>query len=706
MIFKDNSQIVTRPSIILLGFIALLSQVVLLREFLTLFNGNELVIGIILANWMLLTGLGAFLGRFLKKGSKLFKWRLVLLGLLSILPLLSVIALHFFWQVFFSVGIMPGVFPVFYYSFIILSPFCIVAGILFTLLSKEKSLVNKSNKIGDVYAWESVGSVIGGLILNLFLIWFLSTCQILFLVFLFVVLFVIISGIRSRNLLISGFFTLISIGVIFCFWGFDIDKKMREKSFPGQEVLYTKDSPFGIFVTTKQNGQINYYQNNVLISSTGDIISKEESVHIAMIQHESPKKVLVLSGIISDMIHEIMKYPVNSIDYVEFNPEIINIAKENLKADSVESLSFIHKDAVRFLKSEDKKYDVVLINIPEPSTIQLNRYYTKEFFRTLKHNLNKDAIVSLSLPSSANYMSDEIKRFLSIIYLTLESEYKNVVIFPLNKDFLIASNNHITTAVAQKIENRNIQTDYVNSFYIDDELLKIRSDELVNQLDENVPLNTDFNPVFYQSQIKMWLDHFKISYWIPAVIILIFSGFFFFKANNIYKGVFAAGFAGTSIEIVLLLVFQVMFGYVYMVVGFFIMIFMGGLALGAYHISKRFNTFNKGLFRKLQYMIIIFSLLLPFIFLLLKTLSLPDVLLFIVFTILLLTISFVTGGIFSVASKLGVGNYSEMASKTYGLDLLGAATGALIFTIYLIPMLGFGGSMLVVGLFNLLVSLK
>ena len=44
----------------MLGFISMVAQLVLLREFIKTFNGNELVIGIFLAIWMMLTGAGAW----------------------------------------------------------------------------------------------------------------------------------------------------------------------------------------------------------------------------------------------------------------------------------------------------------------------------------------------------------------------------------------------------------------------------------------------------------------------------------------------------------------------------------------------------------------------------------------------------------------------------------------------------------------------
>ncbi|MCK5169924.1 MAG: hypothetical protein KAQ75_08595, partial [Bacteroidales bacterium] len=294
---------------------------------------------------------------------------------------------------------------------------------------------------------------------------------------------------------------------------------------------------------------------------------------------------------------------------------------------------------------------------------------------------------------------------LSIMYSTLKSEFENVIILPLGEDFLLASNGSLSQKIAEKVEEREITTEYVNSFYIDDNLLQSRIDQLMSQLDLDVPINKDFSPVFYQSLIKLWMSHFKIKYWIPALLILLFSGFFFIKAKPIYKGVFAAGFAGTSIEIVLMLVFQVVFGYVYAVVGIFIMIFMGGLAYGAYYLPKRFKYVDKKIFSKLLLGISLFGFILPLIFVLLKNVQIHDIILFIMFTLLVLVISVLTGAIFSVTSKIAGSNYGTVASSAYGLDLLGAATGALLVTIYLIPLLGFGWSVIVIGIFNLILAI-
>ena len=76
-----------RPLLVGLGFSAVITQLTLMRELLCVYAGNELVIGVVLANWLLLTGLGAWGGRS-AVGMKRFPAALVVgLLLLAVLPL-------------------------------------------------------------------------------------------------------------------------------------------------------------------------------------------------------------------------------------------------------------------------------------------------------------------------------------------------------------------------------------------------------------------------------------------------------------------------------------------------------------------------------------------------------------------------------------------------------------------------------------------
>lgn len=119
-----------KPSALLpfcLGLTAMSTQLVLLREFLSLFNGNEIVIGFVLANWMLLTGLGAWLGRFYRRKSPGLKGILTGLLLLSYLGPPTLFLSDWLRNLVFTPGSLAGINQVFISSFLLLLPFCLLS---------------------------------------------------------------------------------------------------------------------------------------------------------------------------------------------------------------------------------------------------------------------------------------------------------------------------------------------------------------------------------------------------------------------------------------------------------------------------------------------------------------------------------------------------------------------------------------------------
>ncbi|TES86504.1 spermine synthase, partial [Candidatus Aerophobetes bacterium] len=74
----------------MLGFTGMVAQVLLLREMLVIFYGNELTIGIILGNWLVPEAIGAFfLGRQIEKiRAKLEAFVAVQLGISLLFPLM------------------------------------------------------------------------------------------------------------------------------------------------------------------------------------------------------------------------------------------------------------------------------------------------------------------------------------------------------------------------------------------------------------------------------------------------------------------------------------------------------------------------------------------------------------------------------------------------------------------------------------------
>ena len=108
-----------------------MTQLLLIREFLAAFQGNEFVIALILFAWLLLGGAGAWLatiaaGRRPAGAGRLGRLSLALAGLTPVL----FFAVRGLRDVFFVHGTSVGFYPTLAYTFVTLAPCCLLVGFL------------------------------------------------------------------------------------------------------------------------------------------------------------------------------------------------------------------------------------------------------------------------------------------------------------------------------------------------------------------------------------------------------------------------------------------------------------------------------------------------------------------------------------------------------------------------------------------------
>lgn len=675
-------------AVVALGATSIVTQVILLRDFLSAFYGNELVIGIILANWMIITGAGSFLGKYSSKLSANDNFVALLLAFMAVLPAVTVFLLRLLRNIVFVPGSMVGMTQILYSSFILLLPYCLVSGFSFTLLAQRLSKQYGANLIGRIYALESAGSLTGGLTFNLILIFFPETFQSLILLMAINFLVALLLFFRYGKSVIvlatvSGSIALIVLASVL-----DPDDFTRRLQFQGQELLFHKDTPYGNLAITKQGDQKNFYENNMLLFSTNDVVANEEAVHYAMVQHARPRSVLLISGGISGTTQEILKYNVDRIDYVEINPWIIDIGRQYTSMLDNEKVHVINQDARLYVKTASQKYDIVLMNLPDPSTAQLNRYYTLGFFEELQRVLNKNAVISMSLISSADYLSSESRQVRSVLYNTLGAVFKNILIVPGSRDYFLASDEYMDIHITRLIKEQGTATIYVNENYIDSELLMQRSEFILNTLDKHSPLNEDFTPISYHCQLLYWLRQFQDNYWVLAAVCVAVLIFLAGRMNAITFGILTGGFAASSVEILLLISFQIIYGYVYFLTGVIISIFMAGLAFGAMLGYKVLRGFDFRNFIFAQLCIGGYALIFPLLLTFLNSISTNSYLVHFLFATATFAFALCIGAEFALGSRLQEGSVLTKASNLYSVDLVGSAIGALLVTAYLIPLLG------------------
>lgn len=666
--------------ILLLGFIGTVVQVLLIRQITAVLEGNELMMAWTLGAWMVLTGVGAYLGRRRRLASlKEHQLLASIFFILGVLPLALAVMLVVLKNLIFPIGVMISPVNFLILIFTILTPICLLIGFLFTMFVQISN--NQSDSYVRIYALESIGSVIGGLVASfLFIQWF--TIPQSFCVLLLIIAVSLFAIYRIKGYLVASIVVLVIIPITFLL---PVENGLKSFLFMNQKVVESKETHYGNLVVTENSGQLNFYLNGSLQFTSDNTILNEETVHYAMLQRPNPESVLLISGGVSGMIEETLKYQtVKSVDYVEPNPQLVDMVQKYKQLPTDDRLKCFSEDGRGFVQSSTKLYDVAIFAIPEPSSLQANRYYTIEFLRILKNRLAKDAVVSFCLPPVGNYISPAKANIEASIYQTLKKCFANVEIITGEKDYMIASDGPINLHISELAKLGGISANYVNPYYIDDLSIQQRGEQIKQSISTQKEINTDNKPipVFY-STLK-FLSLFSLSNWMMFILpILLIVPFFFFPSAS--KGMYIAGFSASSVELLLIFIFQIIYGNIYSTIGLIIALFMGGLALGSWF-ARKFNK-SEEWFGVSQILLGLSTLLLPAFWFIQQGFS-PNLFTAIAFLTITVIPSAIVGFQFVVSTKLLSDNPVASAPITYAADLIGSALGVIAITVFLLPLIG------------------
>ena len=680
-----------------LGLTTIASQIIILREFVSVFQGNELVIGVVLATWMALTGGGAIIARRHAGPAARRSFPAAALVAAGALPPAAVALLRWGRTVVLPPGATAGILHAMAAAAVLLAPLCLLSGFLFVSLVRIAPANGARDATSSVYTWEAAGSVAGGILFNIALAAVLDAFQALFVLLLIDCAAAFALAFRARARTAGAAALAVGAGGAVLLIGGNVDAATRAFLFPGEVIVWLRDTPYGNLTVTERAGQSNVFENGTPMFSTNDVVAAEEAVHYCMAQRGTPRSVLMIGGGISGTTHEALKYVAADIDYAEINPWIIGIGRTLTHAYDDARVRVIAGDPRMYVRSTDRRYDAVMVNLPEPATAQINRFYTVECFRDLRRIMNDSAVASLSLPGGTEYQGPEARRLSSSVYASLRSVFPHVLIVPGERNYYLASGAPLSIGIAALIERRGIPTEYVNRFYLDDSLLSRRSAQITSTIDTSEELNRDFRPVAYYRQLAYWLSFagFDPVPWLAAagIAFFIWAGRF----TPIVGSIFAGGFTASALEIVLLVSFQALCGSLFLMTGILITAFMGGLASGAWIRDRFFPGGDLRAFIATQFSLAAGCMLLPLLLLSLQRSTLPPVLIAGVVTAIALGAG-MTGGLeFTLAARLREAAAGESAGELYGLDLAGSAVGALAASVYIIPLLGLTGASIVAG---------
>jgi spermidine synthase len=714
-------------ALLVLGISGLIGQIVLLREFLVIASGNELVIGVFLGNWLALEALGCFLaGKIWAKSERpAAAFSLCQAFFAAALPA----ALYATRCLRPLCGAAPGeglsLTVLSLSSLALLAAVSIPHGALFALAGRMRQREKPGLESGGfIYGWETLGTLIGGLVLTFWLIPRFQSFRIVLAVSTLDLLFCVLILARDktkRSTIFLGLYGLAAAAAAILALGpaaRSLQRSSVQRQWPGSQVVFYDNSVYGNITVLKSEGQFTFLTDGEVATTSPvpDIESVEELAHFALLAHPRPEDVLVLSGGAAGLLREVLKHPVRRVDYAELDPLLLTalarfagpLTEGELKDPRVS----IHRtDSRLFVKNTARRYDVILLGAPRPDNLQDNRLLTQEFFALAKARLKPGGLLAFSLPGSTAFLEPNLASLNSCVLRAALGVFTVVRPIPGDTNIFLASDSPALAdldsgLLAERLRQRRIRTGFVGP-----EQLSLRLEEQWTRMFQGflapvaarAGVNQDFNPravlhdladwnaMFspFATRIFSWAELLSLPRLAAALAVLLLAAL---ACNGRERklssaaaplAIAATGFGGMVYNMMLTFAFQALYGYVYLWIGLLVSVFMAGAA-GASLLFSRETVSVRRIFIGSEISLVVFSAALPMSFQALASSAVPDSVMKGAFLLLCLVSGALTGAQFPLACRMrGPG----MASL-YSCDLLGGWLGAVAGGAVLLPVLG------------------
>ena len=168
--------------VIATGISSVVTQLLTIREFLSQFQGNEIVIALILFNWLILGGLGTLVARVYNSRCKATADRLAWFSLLlSTLAMLQILAIRRLRDIIFIQGSSVGFYPTWLFSFLVITPYCLLLGFVlpYSLFVLRTDTADYPG--ARIYITDNIGDITGGALFSFVLVYLVDPLTAIFL---------------------------------------------------------------------------------------------------------------------------------------------------------------------------------------------------------------------------------------------------------------------------------------------------------------------------------------------------------------------------------------------------------------------------------------------------------------------------------------------------------------------------------------------
>jgi len=343
-----------------------------------------------------------------------------------------------------------------------MAPVCLILGGQFVFLSRvwrESDKAEDTSGAGKTYVGEAAGNMLGGILFTFVFVHYLNAFETAVLAGFFMLGTAMVfnyrvnSGLAGTARLRNAGLVLLAAAILSFPFLKDLDQwayRLQWQYFtPGHELVETRQSEHGTISVVRRMDQYTFYQSGHLIFSTAGPettapgLEEQEAVefaHLAMVQHPQPERVLLIGGGLRGVLSEIVKYPVDRVDYIELDETLTETARPYVSRATLETLAdprvnLIHTDGRLFVKTARENYDLIIVDTPDPATAVMNRFYTKEFFMEAQELLFEDGVLVAGAVSTPDLRGTVIANRNAAIYHSLSRVFNRVL--PAGERFML-----------------------------------------------------------------------------------------------------------------------------------------------------------------------------------------------------------------------------------------------------------------------------
>ncbi len=200
------------------------------------------------------------------------------------------------------------------------------------------------------------------------------------------------AGARVRALLV------LLLLVVLLFEGGRLRKVSETAMYPGR-MLLAEQTPYQRIVMARRGEGFQLFLNgNLQFSSADEFRYHEALVHPAMAAAAKHRSVLIGGGGDGLAVREVLKWPgVESITLVDLDRHMTELARysprlarQNQRSFSDPRVHIVNADAMVWFGTHEKKFDVVLLDFPDPTNYSLGKLFSRRFYSLARDRLADD----------------------------------------------------------------------------------------------------------------------------------------------------------------------------------------------------------------------------------------------------------------------------------------------------------------------------